>query len=104
MSASNQQFIDAVQKSRVLSTEQKDELLADPEAFPESYREKVIGLLQTFDAHSMARERELRLKLEESYRTLEKQLIEQGIAEEKRTELLKQARKQINEFFPDLSA
>lgn len=102
MSISNQQFIDAVQKSRVLTAEQKQELLADPASLPEAYREKVMRLLTTFDAHSMVRERELRVQLEETYRAFEKQLIEQGIDEVKRTELLKIARKQINAFFPDL--
>jgi len=92
-------FINVVKSSRVLTSEQKELLLADPQ-LPETFQRNVAATLAEFDEHSKAREALLREKLEQSYTEFIRQLDSAGIGEEKKKELLKKARKQIEEFFP----
>lgn len=96
----NTSYIPAVKKSRVLSQEQKQDLLDMASSLPDSYQEKIAPLLETFNNHSEEREVYLRDKLEKTYTEFMKQLDSEGIEESKKNELLAKARKQINAFFP----
>lgn len=95
-------FSTLVHDSRMLSNEQKELFLSDPQ-LPEEYQQKIIELLQIFDDHSKAREASLRYKLEESYTQFINQLNDAGIGEEKKKVLTEKARKQIEGFFPKSS-
>ena len=92
-------FLGLVKKSRALSKEQKELLLADP-PLPEAYQKKMDSLLESFDKNSKAREAYLRDKLEILYTQFITSLNEAGIAPEKKKELAEKARKQIEGFFP----
>lgn len=93
-------FPSVVQKSRVLSSEQKALFLEDWEELPEGYRSRVVSLLREFDEHSKAREMHLRERLEEVYRQFAQRLEFEGIEGEERKMLLAKARKQVEAFFP----
>lgn len=100
MSKSLQLFIDAVTESRLLSREQKELLLERPSEFSEAYRTKLTDMLLASNRRSLARERELRLKLEEEYQTLMRKLYADGIDPSARDAILEKARAQINSCFP----
>ena len=100
MDTPNQSFINAVKKSRVLNAEQKQELLTNPEVFPDSYKARLITLLSEFDDHSKIRERYLHENLQQSYDAFAKKLRSDGVEEEKREELLAKARHTIDSMFP----
>ncbi len=100
MSKSLHLFIDAVTESRLLSREQKELLLERPSEFSEAYRTKLTDMLLASNRRSLARERELRLKLEEEYQTLMRKLYADGIDPSARDAILEKARAQINSCFP----
>lgn len=56
MTSNLSSFIDAVTKSRLLVGIQKKELLDRPELLPESYRARVITILNTFDEGAKKRD------------------------------------------------
>ncbi len=93
-------FASVVEKSRVLTSEQKALFLEDPDSLPEGYQEKIVKLLTEFDDHSTAREQHLRQKLEEEFRMFAQRLEFEGIEERERKAMLAKARKQIEAFFP----
>lgn len=92
-------FKNAVKNSRVLSLEQKEGLLADPQ-LPVAYQENIAKLLSKFDKNSKAREAYLRDKMEELYTEFIVQLDAEGVREEKKKELVEKAKKQMESFFP----
>ncbi len=96
----NQSFITAVKKGRVLSEEQKQDLLSVP-MLPESYQQAVTTQLTTFDEHSKERESYLRNTLEASFTEFKARLASEGVTEQTKHELLEKARKQIDSFFPN---
>lgn len=93
-------FIRVVKNSRVLSQDQKQEILDQPELLPETYRKHVMKQLSLFDRHSRYRETMLRKKLEASFTSFEQQLTKEGIDETEKVRLTARARKQIKQFFP----
>lgn len=97
--SAQQHIISTIRESRVLTSEQKELLLVDPQ-LPVAYRKKIASLLQNFDKHSKAREAYLRDKLEQLYTEFILQLETENVGEEKKKELLEKARKQIGTFFP----
>lgn len=98
-----QSFIDAVTKSRVLSAEQKKELLDRPDELPDIYREHIVSQLAAFDEHSEYREHALRQKLSLSLSSFAAQLEAEHIDKTKKQELIQKAKAQIDQFFPDES-
>jgi len=98
-----QNFINVVTQSRVLSREQKMELLTDSQ-LSTGYKEKLMGLLLEFDKNSKAREAYLRDKMEELYTKFIAQLDAEKIGEETKKELLGKAKKQMESFFPTLAS
>lgn len=99
MHFSVKKFLQVVEESRALTREQKELLLERPEDFSESYRSTLCKALIRFDQRSLARERELRVKLEEEYRQLVRDLYAQEPDGKKRDSVLKKAREQINACF-----
>jgi hypothetical protein len=95
-----QLFITTVQNSRILSLEQKEALLDNPDALPADYRNTILSTLLTFDQNSKEREALLREQLKEGYIAFERKLIDEGVEETKKQELLAKAKKQMDAFFP----
>lgn len=93
-------FHTVVKHSRVLTTEQKEDLLADPQ-LPAAYQKKVASYLATFDKHSKAREAYLRDKLEVLYTEFIATLDREEIGEEEKKEVMAKAKKQMDAFFPN---
>lgn len=102
MSVQKNTFINAVTQSRVLTREQKEGLLADPQ-LPEAYQVVVMNLLTEFDKNSKERELFLRDKMKELYTEFIAQLDAEGIEEDKKKELLEKAKKQMESFSPSYS-
>lgn len=100
MDISIQQFCDQVLRSRALSQEQKELLVADPEALPSSYREEVAAILSAFDDQSMQREEYLRNAVEDRMRQFEKKLEEEGTDAPTTHALLKKAKALSASLFP----
>lgn len=48
-------FVTAVQNSKLLTPAQKREFLDKPEMLPSEYREKIVGILEDFDRKTKAR-------------------------------------------------
>lgn len=99
MNKKNISFDAVVKGSRVLTSEQKEELLAGA-ALPAAYQKKLVSYLSTFDKHSKAREAYLRDKLEKLYTEFMSQLDSEELDEETKKELLEKAKKQMDAFFP----
>lgn len=98
--ANTQTFITAVSKSRVLSDDQKKELLGQPEALPDGYRKRVEDMLGAFDEHSQYREEALRADLAKALHAFEEEVVASDLSEDEKQEVLDKARKQSEEFFP----
>lgn len=98
-----QQFIAAVNDSRVLSYDQKKELTDNPGILPEAYRTQIIAMLTTFDEHSKIREEALRSRLTASFIEFEKEIAVSSMDEDEKARVLQKAREQIKEFFPQPS-
>lgn len=96
MNAKN--FKKGIENSRALNVEEKRDLAAVSDALPEEYKESVSKLLETFDAHSKARQEFLKEKLEEAYGKLEEELASEEVEEGKKKELLTRAREQIEKM------
>lgn len=95
----SKQFKKVITISRALNSEEKRDLVAVSDALPEEYKKKVGTLLETFDEHSQGRQQFLKTKLEEAYDKLKQELIQDGVEEGKRVEILSKARSQIEKFF-----
>lgn len=95
-----QSFIAAVNDSRVLSDDQKKELLDQPEALPDGYRKRVEDMLGVFDEHSKLREEALRADLAKALDAFEEEVAASDLSEDEKQEVLDKARKQSAEFFP----
>lgn len=93
------QFTKAVGDSRALSSEQQEELLAEPVLF-EKFRKNITRILQIFDRHSRAREAYLQQKLDESLTAFSEKLNEEGVDEHTKSRLLEKARQMNAQFFP----
>lgn len=98
--ANTQTFITAVKKSRVLSDDQRKELLDQPESLPEGYRDRVASLLEAFDEHSKIREETLHAELTKALSAFEEEVAASDLTEDEKREVLDKARKQSAEFFP----
>lgn len=98
MKNTRKQFIKVVRESRALNTAEKWELVTVSDKLEKEYKDKVSKLLEIFDAHSVARRKFLRKKLEESYAKLEEELVKDGVGEGKIAALLAKAREQIERF------
>lgn len=93
------QFQKVVQKSRALTSEQKDLLLSGPE-WPEEFQQSMAQILRQFDENSILREAYLKGKLHESYTKFEQQ-VDALKSEEKQKQTAKQvARQTIDGLFP----
>lgn len=98
--ANIQAFITAVNKSRVLSDDQKKELLDQPETLPDDYRKRVEDMLEAFDTHSVYREKVLRTDLAKALRAFEEEVAASDLTEDEKRDVLDKAKKQSAEFFP----
>jgi|GEM_PF-6325575 len=103
MSVQKNTFINAVTQSRVLTREQKEGLLADPQ-LPEVYQVVVMNLLSEFDKNSKERESYLRDKMEELYTEFIAQLDAEKVGEDTKKALLEKTKKQLESFFPKQSS
>ena len=91
-------FKKVINSNRVLSSEQKALLLADP-ALPEAYQKKVAALLADFDKHSKEREAYLRDKLEKLHTEFIQQIDASEVSENEKKELLEKAKQMSSSFF-----
>ena len=57
-------FVTAVQNSKLLTPAQKREFLDRPEMLPEEYREKIVGILEEFDRKNKARVRRVKKQVQ----------------------------------------
>lgn len=81
-------FVEAVQRSRLLTGIQKDELTQDPELLPEEYRENLVAILTRFDANAAARDAQLKQRVEALQAQFARQLDEAGVTTEEKEKLL----------------
>lgn len=85
-------FIDIVKKSRVLNAEQKRELLDNPALLPEVYRERIAGILTSYDERARAREAQLGQRLQDATTQFEQALDEAGVSADEKQALIKKSR------------
>lgn len=92
-------FTRSVRNSRMLSREQKELLLEDPELFSPEYREHILSLVAAFDARSRQREDELRERINLELNALYDRLEAEHVPQPKREEILKKAMAAVQGLF-----
>lgn len=95
------EFITAVTQSKLLTKLQKQELLAKPELFPESYRERIIAIVKNFDANAKARMQRVKQRITKMRSTFEVAVRTSTISTADKKRLLERAKAQLDDLFPD---
>lgn len=98
------EFITAVTQSKLLTKLQKQELLAKPELFPESYRERIIAIVKNFDANAKARMQRVKQRITKMRSTFEVAVRSSSLSATAKKQLLDRAKAQLDGLFPDDAA